>query len=81
LCRVVGQGPMGGEGGLHEVPRQGLRLAAGEVEEGAEETVHWGPPSGTRRGRGGGVYLLEGRRQSSVASRPLLEGPCHGGLP
>ena len=37
LRRVAGQGPMGGEGGFHEVPEQGLRLAVGEVEEGAEE--------------------------------------------
>ena len=28
---------MGGEGGFHEVLKQGLRLAVGEVEEGAEE--------------------------------------------
>jgi hypothetical protein len=37
LHRVAGQGLMGGEGGLHEVLKQGLRLAVGEVEEGAEE--------------------------------------------
>jgi hypothetical protein len=37
LHRVAGQGLMGGEGGLHEVLKQGLRLVVGEVEEGAEE--------------------------------------------
>jgi hypothetical protein len=26
LCRVAGQGPMGGEGGLHGVPRQASAL-------------------------------------------------------
>jgi hypothetical protein len=52
LHRVAGQGLMGGEGGLHEVLKQGLRLAVGKVEEGAEEqqgqvkavVVGCGPP-------------------------------------
>ncbi|BCZ90672.1 hypothetical protein TthAA22_24770 (plasmid) [Thermus thermophilus] len=34
---VAGQGPVGGEGPLHEVLERGLRLAVGEAEEGAVE--------------------------------------------
>lgn len=37
LYGVAGQGLMGGEGGFHEVVKEGFGLAVGEVEEGAEE--------------------------------------------